>query len=222
MKKEKRTRNWATIIYPRQSSEDKTECPDNWTEILEEMGVKAVASPLHDKDIAKKEDGTEQADGETVYKKPHRHIIFSFEGVKSLEQVKELADKIGGVHPIPVNSLYGQVRYLCHQDNPEKAQYSTLDVITFGGFEYKRYSSTKEDEEKETVGNMTAIMNLVMTQDLFEYSDLAEYLITEEPELFTTFRKNPYFFATYLKSKRDVMTKIMIANKNLQENVPEK
>lgn len=211
MKKEKRTRNWATIIYPRQSEDEETTCPNNWAEILGEMGVKAVASPLHDKDLA--EDGT--------FKKAHRHVIFSFEGVKSLEQVKELADRIGGVHPVPVNSLYGQVRYLCHQDNPEKAQYSTLDVLTFGGFEYKRYSSTKEDEEKETVGNMTAIMNLVCTQGFFDYSELAEYLITEEPDMFTTFRKNPYFFATYLKSKREVMTRLNV-NNNLQENINEK
>ena len=66
-KGEKRTRTWATIIYPRQSEDEKTTCPDNWADVLGELGVKVCVSPLHDKDI--------EANGEK--KKPHRHVIFS-------------------------------------------------------------------------------------------------------------------------------------------------
>ena len=194
MKKEKRTRNWSTIIYPRQTEQDETTCPDNWADILGELGVKCAVSPLHDKDV--NSDGTP--------KKPHRHVLVAFEGVKSREQAAELFDRIGGVGAEPVNSLYGMTRYLTHMDNPEKAQYSTMDVLTFGGFEYRRYASTKEDVEKETVGHIGEIMEIVQNNLIFGFSDLAEVLMTERPELFTVFRKNPYFFAQYLKSKQEI------------------
>lgn len=194
MKKEKRTRNWSTIIYPRQTEQDETTCPDNWADILGELGVKCAVSPLHDKDV----------NGDGTPKKPHRHVLVAFEGVKSREQAVELFDRIGGVGAEPVNSLYGMTRYLTHMDNPEKAQYSTMDVLTFGGFEYRRYASTKEDEEKETVGHIGEIMEIVQNNLIFEFSDLAEVLMTERPELFTVLRKNPYFFAQYLKSKREI------------------
>lgn len=194
MKKEKRTRNWSTIIYPRQTEQDETTCPDNWADILGELGVKCAVSPLHDKDV----------NGDGTPKKPHRHVLVAFEGVKSREQAVELFDRIGGVGAEPVNSLYGMTRYLTHMDNPEKAQYSTMDVLTFGGFEYRRYASTKEDEEKERVGHIGEIMEIVQNNLIFGFSDLAEILMTERPELFTVFRKNPYFFAQYLKSKQEI------------------
>ena len=187
---EKRTRNWATIIYPRQGPEDVTECPENWAEVLEQMGVKVCVSPLHDKDV--------KPDGE--YKKPHRHVLFSFEGVKSRGQVLELCKKIGGISPEPINSLYAQTRYLTHLDT-DKVKYSSTDVLTFGGFEYKRYVNTKEDEEKQTLGNLSRILNLVEERTLYTFHELAEFLMCEEPELFGTMRKNPYFIAQFLKSK---------------------
>lgn len=199
MKKEKRTRNWSTIIYPRQTEQDESTCPDNWADILGELGVKCAVSPLHDKDV----------NGDGTPKKPHRHVLVAFEGVKSREQAVELFDRIGGVGAEPVNSLYGMTRYLTHMDNPEKAQYSTMDVLTFGGFEYRRYASTKEDEEKETVGRIGEIMEIVQNNLIFGFSDLAEVLMTERPELFTVFRKNPYFFAHYLKSKQEIYRNVL-------------
>lgn len=196
--KEKRTRNWACIIYPRQTAEDVTECPDNWAEVLEQLGVKAAVSPLHDKDL--KEDGT--------FKKPHRHVLFSFEGVKSEKQVRELFQRIGGVGCEPINSMYAQVRYLTHKDNKDKAQYSALNVLTFGGFEYKRYVSTKEDEERECTAKMVQIFGLMEERCVVDFHHVADLLWSEEPELFGTFRRNSYFFAQYIKSKKDFTSRM--------------
>ena len=111
----KRTRNWATIIYPRQNEGEETTCPDNWVEILSQLAVKAVASPLHDNDVTE--------DGEV--KKAHRHVVIAFDGVKTQAQAKEIFEKIGGVGCEPISSLFSMTRYLTHLDNPEKAQYST-------------------------------------------------------------------------------------------------
>lgn len=209
--KEKRTRNWATIIYPRQSEDEETTCPENWCEILEREAVKCAVSPLHDKDLAK--DGS--------YKKAHRHVVIAFDGVKTAEQAKEVFEKIGGVGCEPVSSLYSMTRYLTHMDSPEKAQYSGLDVLTFGGFEYRRYATTKDDEEKEVVANMGKIFNLCAERGMYDFADTAEYLMAEQPELFTTFRKNPYFFATFFKSKQNFAKNYLTREENnctLQNN----
>lgn len=209
---EKRTRNWSTIIYPKQGDEDETTCPDNWADILSELGVKVAVSPLHDKDLKE----GDNPKGE--FKKPHRHVIIAFDGVKTRTQAKELFDRIGGVGAEPVNSLYAMTRYLTHEDSPEKAKYSTLDVLTFGGFEYRRYASTKEDDEKKTMSEMGEIFNLIEDKELYNFADLAEYLMTEmqdKPNLFSCMRKNSYFFAQFLKSKINIY-------KNLLDEMNEK
>lgn len=205
---EKRTRNWSTIIYPRQSEDDKTECPENWAGILGELGLKCAVSPLHDRDVYS-EDVKDKVTGELLHKagdkkKPHRHVLIAFEGVKTRKQAEEVFERIGGVGAESVNSLYGMTRYLTHADNPEKAQYSSVDVLTFGGFEYKRYASTKEDEEKQVISQMGEIFNLIEENELYTFADLAEYLMTERQELFGCMRKNSYFFAQFLKSKINI------------------
>lgn len=210
---EKRTRNWSTIIYPRITEDDKTECPDNWAGILSEMGIKCAVSPLHDRDVYT-EDKTDRETGDVLHrvgdlKKPHRHVIIAFDGVKTAAQAREVFERIGGVGAEPVNSLYGMVRYLTHEDNPEKAHYSTVDVLTFGGFEYRRYATTKEDEEKQVMSQMGEIFRDIEEHELYSFSDVADYLLQEKPELFSCYRKNAYFFANYLKSKQIIYRNIV-------------
>lgn len=205
MAKEKRTRNWATIIYPRQAEGEETTCPENWSDILSELAVKAVVSPLHDKDLT---EGGEK-------KKAHRHVVIAFDGVKTEAQAREIFSRIGGVGCEPVSSLYAMTRYLTHKDNPEKAQYSSIDVLTYGGYEYKRYVETKEDEERDIVSKMGEIFNICAERMMYDFAECAEYLMCERPELFTTFRKNPYFFATFFKSKQNLAEKALtMAQKN--------
>ena len=67
VQKDRRARSWSWIVYPESA-------PDNWRQLLDETGEKWIESPLHDKDI-----------NETTneLKKPHWHIIVSFENKKS-------------------------------------------------------------------------------------------------------------------------------------------
>lgn len=106
-----RTRNFATVVYPESA-------PEGWQDILARHCVPAFISPLHDSDI--------NPTGEP--KKPHYHVVLMFDGKKSVEQVKEIFDTIGGVGVETVKSLRGYARYLCHLDNPEKAQYEPSEV----------------------------------------------------------------------------------------------
>lgn len=106
-----RTRNFATVVYPESA-------PEDWQEILARHCVPAFISPLHDKDV--------NPTGEP--KKPHYHVMIMFDGKKTLAQAKEVFDTIGGVGCEVVKSTRGYARYLCHLDNPEKAQYEPSDV----------------------------------------------------------------------------------------------
>lgn len=106
-----RTRNFATVVYPESA-------PEDWQHILERHCVPSFISPLHDKDV--------NPTGEP--KKPHYHVMLMFEGKKSIEQVQEIFSTIGGVGCEVVKSLRGYARYLCHLDNPEKAQYEPSEV----------------------------------------------------------------------------------------------
>lgn len=135
-----RTRNFATVVYPESA-------PENWVEILDSSHVAALISPLHDKDV--------NPDGST--KKPHYHVLLIYDGVKNFEtQVKPLIQSFGGVGREEINSLRGYARYLCHLDNPEKAQYSTTEIRALGGADYEALIHLPSDDLK-------------MLKDIFEY-----------------------------------------------------
>lgn len=134
----KRYRNFATVIYP-------DSAPSDWEQILAACLVPCFVSPLHDRDL--------NPTGES--KKPHYHVLLTFDGAKSLDQAKDIFDKIGGVGCEVVNSVRGYARYLCHLDNPEKAQYATDTVHSYCGADYittigllsDKYKSITEMEE---------------------------------------------------------------------------
>lgn len=115
----KRTRNFVTVVYPESA-------PDSWRVILSEQFIQCFISPLHDKDV--NPDGTS--------KKPHYHVLLMFDSVKTIEQAKEVFALIGGVGCEVVKSLRAYSRYLCHLDNPDKAQYDISDVECLCGADY--------------------------------------------------------------------------------------
>lgn len=133
-----RTRNYATVVYPESA-------PDNWQEILAGHFVPAFISPLHENDI--------NPTGEP--KKAHYHVILMFDGKKSVEQAKAIFDTFNGVGCEVVKSIRGYARYLCHLDNPEKAQYDPsqvrnlcgADYITTIGLAVDKYIAISEMEE---------------------------------------------------------------------------
>ena len=54
----------------------------------------------------------------------------------------------------------GAMRYLCHLDDPQKAQYSQVDVQCIGGLDYSKITTTDEDENKQTNGQIAKILNI--------------------------------------------------------------
>lgn len=126
-----RTRNYTTIVYP-----DSDSTPEKWLDILSDHLVPAFVSPLHEDDL--------NPTGEK--KKPHFHVVIMFDSVKTIEQAREICKSIGGVGCEAVKSIRGVARYLCHLDNPEKAQYDPTNVRCLCGADYHDVISLKIDK----------------------------------------------------------------------------
>lgn len=141
-----KSREWTCLVYP---TEDyiKTNYPDCpydgadgygtavdgiWQEQLTQTFLEAWVSPLHCDDV-----NSIDPDGTKHYKKPHFHVVLAWnKGTTTFDNAKRICKSFGGViEPREVGSLRGALRYLCHLDNPEKAQYEPKDVKCFNGAE---------------------------------------------------------------------------------------
>ena len=175
-----RVRNYATVVYPESA-------PDNWQCILADMCIPCFISPLHDQDV--------DPGGEP--KKPHHHVMIMFDGVKTREQAQEVFDQIGGVGNETVQSIRGYARYLCHLDNPEKAQYSPDDVLAYGGADYITTIGLVTDKYK-AIGEM---MDFCVNNGVFGYATLLMWCRANNPGWFRVLCDNGSFvMKEFLKS----------------------
>lgn len=176
-----RTRNFATVVYPESA-------PEAWQEILSQQFIPAFISPLHDKDV--------NPTGEP--KKAHFHVLIMFDSVKTKEQAEEIFTLIGGVGCEKVNSIRGYARYLCHLDNPEKAQYDTSTVRSMCGADYVATIGLVLDKYK-AIGEM---IDYCKENNIVSYSVLLEYCRLERFDWFRVLCDNgTVVMKEYLKSK---------------------
>ena len=175
-----RTRNFATVVYPESA-------PENWIDIIRESHINVLISPLHEDDI--------NPDGEK--KKPHYHILVMYESVKTLEQFEDFRKSFGGVGQEKVNSIRGYAWYLCHLDNPEKAQYSPNDVICIGSEDYFNLISLPTDK----YGAIRDMMRFCLDNDITNYADLLMYVSEHEEAWFRVLCDGgTYVIKEFLKS----------------------
>ncbi|MBM6702879.1 replication protein [Megasphaera elsdenii] len=178
--KSKRTRNYATVVYPESA-------PEDWKEKLTELHVPCLISPLHDKDI----------NPDQTPKKPHIHVMLMFDSVKTVEQVKELLQPIGAVGCEPISSVRGYARYLCHLDNPEKHQYSQLDVQELNGSDY--IAVTELTSDRRATGQ--EIRKFCREYGIVSFSSLIEYADEYREDWIAYLEKSGWLIKEYLKSK---------------------
>lgn len=177
-----RTRNYATVVYPESA-------PKNWMEIVSDLKVETIISPLHDSDA--------NPTGEP--KKPHYHVMIMWESVKTKEQAMEIFKSFGGVGCEPVNSVRGMARYFCHLDNPEKFQYPEENVITYGGADYFKLIGLAVDKYKA----IREMIEFCIENSIVEYSDLMEYCMLNNEGWFRVLCDNgSVAMQNYLRSKR--------------------
>lgn len=182
--KDTRTRNWTIVLYP-----DST--PVNWRDIIEEMHIEWVESPLHDRDV--------NADGEP--KKPHWHILLMFGGVKTFEQVLELTDSLNCPIPKRCHNSKSLVRYMAHLDNPDKVQYNVDDIKAHGGVDLPELLRPSSSERYSLIKDM---LQYVKSNDVVEFQDLLDYAMQEHmDDWFPLLCDNcTIVVANYIKSAR--------------------
>lgn len=182
--KETRTRNWTIVLYPESA-------PENWRDILDELHIEWVESPLHDKDI--------NADGEP--KKPHWHVLLMFGGVKSWEQVLEITGQLNAPIPQRCHNAKSMVRYMAHLDNPSKAQYSVSDIIGHGGVDLSEMLRPSSSERYTLIAEMT---EFISDNDITEFKDLLDYARMYQFDTWFPLLcdNSAYVIGQYIKSNR--------------------
>jgi len=178
-------RNWAMVLYPESA-------PHDWREQLQKTGLQCAVSPLHDRDI--------NPTGEK--KKPHYHIILCYSGPTAYSVVKALTDRLNQPVPQVLEQVRGYYRYLTHEDNPEKYQYSKSDITTINGFSIADFVELTKSEVAKI---KREILTFVRDNQIFEYADLMEILMDAGEGMgdhFDVASNNTLFFSKYLESRR--------------------
>ena len=180
-----RVRNWTVVVYPESA-------PDNWRDILDELHIEWVESPLHDKDI--------NADG--TPKKPHYHVLIMFSGKKSFEQVrKDVCEEINCPIPKKVHNTKSLVRYMAHLDNPEKAQYDIREIKAHGGVDVADLLKPSSAERYTYIREMQTWCN---EYSITEFEELMNYAASERFDDWYPLLCDScsYVMTQFLKSKR--------------------
>lgn len=174
-----RTSTWATIVYPESA-------PNDWMQLLDDAHVPAFISPLHDRD----------RDNSGNVKKPHYHVIIFYESLKSQRQAQELFETINGVGTEPVKAPRAYTRYLCHLDNPEKAQYDVNEVIALAG---ANYPLMMESPTSKYVLNQE-MMDYCSKTGIVSYAELCMYARRSRFDWFRLLIDDGFFIERFLKS----------------------
>lgn len=181
-------RNWAFVLYPESA-------PADWKDRLKQAGMKCAISPLHDKD----------ENPDKTPKKAHYHVIVCYEGPTTYNNVKRLTESLNQPIPQPLEQVRGYYRYLTHEDNPEKAQYSKTEIQTINGFAIQDFVELTRSE----VGKITReIVQLIRDNNITEYSVLMNILMDAGDgmtEHYEVARTNTLFFKSYLTSRWRVL-----------------
>ena len=187
--KKVKKRHWAFVAYPES-------LPENWIEMLKQSGLKVAISPLHDRDT--------NPTGEP--KKPHYHVIVSYDGPTTFGNVEGLTKRLNQPIPQPLEQVRGYYRYLTHEDNPEKAQYDKADIRTLNGFNILDFVELTKSEVTKYIRE---IRRFICDNDITEYAALLDILdegASIPPEWFEVAVTHTLLFTGYLRSRRYMVT----------------
>ncbi|EAL8904446.1 hypothetical protein D0B03_09040 [Campylobacter upsaliensis] len=189
--KNDKARYWGFLVYPESVAQD-------WEEVLSvKYGFEWVRSPLHDKDI----------NADNTPKKPHYHCLIYFNGKKSYNQIKTIMSEIGATAPQIIHNAKGNVRYMLHLDNPEKAQYKISGLKAFNGFDIEKYLFSEKELNEKRLNALNDIYDFIEQQGLTEFHQINTYARKNEPYWFELINTNSaYAINLHLKSIRHSKT----------------
>ena len=134
--------------------------------------------------------------------KPHWHVMLTFDGVKSAEQMKELFCQIGGVGAENIKSKGGYLLYLTHANSAGKHQYSASDVISVGG-SIPYADAIKGITSSTKYENISQMIDWINQSDCLSFADLVEYARKDNQEWFRLLcDSNTYLLFQYIRARR--------------------
>lgn len=179
----KRRKIWWGYLY-----EDSA--PADFLDRMRESGMEGLAMK-HDRDLT--------AAGEV--KEPHWHVVVRFAHAAQLADAKEVLTSFG-VKAASVqyrDSWTAVARYLCHVDDPNKAQYDPAEVVEFGGADYLAAINRTADKYR-IVNEMCA---WAKERNVYSFRILMDYAREENLEWFMALCDNSaIIMREYLKSYR--------------------
>ena len=185
LKTKNKKRNWAFVAYPES-------LPTDWIGLLQQSGLQCAISPLHKRDY--------NADGSL--KKAHYHVILCYSGPTSFNVVcKLVCEQLGQPIPQALEQIRGYYRYFTHKDNPEKAQYNESEIKSINGFCISDYVELTKSEIVKIKSN---IQTIIKDNQIYEYSDLLDFLQSKENYLneYEIALNNTLLFDRYISSRR--------------------
>lgn len=181
---EDKNRHWTFVMYP-------DSLPENYLEILQQTGLEVAISPLHNKDL----------DQEKELKKSHYHVLLCFPGPTTYKKVLSITSKLNATVPQRVLSVKGIYRYFTHKDNPEKYQYDEQEIVCLNGFDSENFVAMTTSQIKMIVRELT---NIILNQNILEYVDLIDFLITNEMfDFLDVASSKTIYFNTLISSLRN-------------------
>lgn len=162
-KKRKTSEAWLTLGYPDSLAE-------NWKMKLAEVGLKAVISPLHDKDF--KDDGSPD--------KPHYHIMLIWDGPTTENNAREIVEMIRGHGLQKCSSKSGSAQYFIHRGWPDKYQYDEKDFQIIGAVNVNRLLMSEDDEQVM----LKEIYSFIRNNDCDSYCEFIDYCMEFKEEWF--------------------------------------
>lgn len=179
----KPARNWWFILYPESA-------PADWVELLQSRAIPFAVSPLHDQCF----------DENGNIKKPHYHIILTYDGPTTYNHVLELTRSLNQPIPLRVESISGAYAYLTHANAPEKYQYNPDDIRLFNGFKVPRTLGGKGEKMMARM----QLCTLIQENGIVEFAQLVEMVTSGDyPEsVISSLFRDAYFFNQYITSCR--------------------
>lgn len=187
-----RHRGWVWVAYPESVAED-------WREALVNEGVPTFVSPLHDRDL----------NGDGTPKKVHYHGLMLWDSPTTYEIARAIADAIGAVmppkNPMPKSpkpyavNVRTAARYLCHLDNPDKAQYNPEDVtcINCNLADYYEIIGSAADDDAV----IDEMLDYIDKNEVVSFAAFIRYCRQERPDWKRlAYHRYAAFITRYIKS----------------------
>lgn len=194
-------RHWSFILYPESA-------PPDWYDTLASCCIPCAISPLHDMDV----------DKEGNLKKPHYHILLSYPGPTTFNNVNVLTRSLFQPIPIPIVSLRSAYEYLYHKNDPDKYQYDKSAIRCLSGFTLPSF-----DKGDCVMDVVKRTIQFIEDNNITEFNDLVSAVCSlSDDDMLSCLMTKSYFFVQYIRSRMfsSMSSELSLQNRVMNSDFP--